>query len=89
MKVEVNRRIKDPNLIEDERLRKEVMRCIACDDNYSPLVEKIRHSIGMEYEYLLQEKLRNLGIPFLSEDEMRERGYPKTPDIKLEVNLKL
>jgi hypothetical protein len=41
----------------------------------------------MEYEYLLQEKLRNLNIQFLNEDQMREKGYPKTPDIKLEVNI--
>jgi hypothetical protein len=41
-KLEVNSRIRDPSLIEDERLRKEVMNCISCDDNYSPLVEKIR-----------------------------------------------
>jgi len=39
----------------------------------------------MENEYLLQEKLHNLNIPFLNEDQMRKKGYPKTPDIKLEI----
>jgi len=87
VKSEVSKRIKDPSLIEDERLKNEVEKCIACDDNYSPLVEKIRRSTGIEYEYILQEKLRNLNVPFLSEDEMREKGYPKTPDIKLQIPL--
>ncbi len=40
---------------------------------------------GVEYEYILQEKLNNLNINYLSEEEMRSRGYPKTPDIKLEI----
>ena len=48
-------------------------------------MEKIRRFSGLEYEFILQEKLRNLEIPFLNEDDMRERGYPKTPDIKLQV----
>jgi len=64
MKMEVNKRIKVPSLIEDTRLRKEVEQCVVCDDNYSPLVEKIRRTTGLEYEFILQEKLRNLQIPF-------------------------
>lgn len=62
LKSEVNKRIREPLLIEDERLRREVMQCVLCDDNYSPLIERIRHTIGVEYEYILQEKLHNLSI---------------------------
>ena len=39
----------------------------------------------MEYELILQEQLHNLDILFVTEDELRDMGYPKTPDIKLEV----
>ncbi len=42
-------------------------------------------STGIEYEALLCEKLRNYGIPFFSEDALREQGFYKTPDVKLQV----
>lgn len=40
---------------------------------------------GIEYEAFLCEKLRNVGVPFFSEDVLREQGFFKTPDIKLQV----
>lgn len=40
---------------------------------------------GQEYEALLSEKLRCAGIAFFSEDKLREEGFFKTPDVKLEV----
>jgi len=82
-KAEISRCLRDTSLIQDERLRKEVAECVLKDTNYSPLVEKIRRSIGLEYEYVLQEKLHNLSISFLSEEEMRKVGFPRTPDVKL------
>jgi len=85
MKSEVSKRIKDPSLIEDERLRKEVVLCIEKDDNYSPLVEKIRRTIGLEHEHLLQRKLVDLSVPFMNEEDLRNVGYPKTPDVKLQI----
>jgi len=85
IKTQANKRIKDPSLINDERLKREVKDCIQFDDNYSPLVEKIRRTTGIEYEFILQEKLKNLGIAFTDEVALRTMGYPKTPDIKLDV----
>jgi hypothetical protein len=38
----------------------------------------------MEYELILQEKLTNLGVSFMSEPELRKQYY-KTPDIFLKV----
>jgi hypothetical protein len=52
MKSEVSKRIKDPSLIDDERMKKEVMACIDKDDNYSPFVEKIRRLIPLPHFYL-------------------------------------
>eukprot|EP00128_Syssomonas_multiformis_P017843 Colp12_sorted_trinity150504_noHs@24074 len=43
--------------------------------------------MGLEHEYILHEKLRNLGVPFKGEDDLRDEGYPKTPDVYLEVPL--
>ena len=33
--------------------------------------DKIRQSSGLEYEYLLKESLRNRGIPFQTEVQLR------------------
>ena len=40
---------------------------------------------GQEYEAVLSEKLRCAGIAFFSENTLREEGFFKTPDVKLEV----
>lgn len=84
-KTDVGKLMKHPELITDARLRDQVTKCIECDDSYSPLVEKIRRSTGLEYEYLLQERLHNMGIAFSGEEELRAQGLPKTPDVKLLV----
>ncbi|XP_077864259.1 CDAN1-interacting nuclease 1-like [Saccoglossus kowalevskii] len=68
----VSQMMKDTSKIEDVALSFEVKQLC-----YS--------SVGSEYEYILREKLHNRGIAFIDEDEMRSRGYDKTPDIKLEV----
>jgi len=82
----VSQMIKDPlSLIEDKTLANEVNQCILNDPNYGPLMDNIKRSIGYEYELILRERLQNRGIPFLGEDDMRSRGYDKTPDCKLEI----
>ena len=77
--------IKDPSLIRDERLRNEIVECNRADEFYAPAADRIKQSIGMEYEFILMEKLRLLGVPFVPEEELRALGYPKTPDVKLVV----
>lgn len=63
----------------------QVLGCIARDTNSSPFVDRIRQSVGEEFELLLQRQLFNRGIPFEAEDELRKRGFSKTPDVKLLV----
>jgi len=41
--------------------------------------------VGLEQEYILQERLRNLNLKFLSENDLREEKTFKTPDIRLRV----
>ena len=84
-KTAVSRCFKEPTSIADKRLAWEVEQCVQYDDNYSPLVDKIRHAIGLEYEYVLQEKVRNLDLDFKDEDDLRREGYAKTPDIMLNL----
>ena len=45
--------------------------------------DKIRQALGLEYEYLLKEQLRNLEILFKSEVQSRSEGLLRTPDITL------
>jgi Protein of unknown function TPD sequence-motif len=39
----------------------------------------------LEYESILQQKLIELDVPFMSEEDLRNVGYPKTPDVKLQL----
>ncbi|KAM9465830.1 CDAN1-interacting nuclease 1 isoform 2-T2 [Clarias gariepinus] len=42
-------------------------------------------AIGQEHEEILREKLRGINLSFLDENQLRAKGYDKTPDIILEV----
>ncbi|KAH3847757.1 CDAN1-interacting nuclease 1-like isoform X1 [Dreissena polymorpha] len=77
--------MKEPSLIEDPRLAIEIHQCVLCDDHYGPLCDSIKHSIGHEYEFKLNHILDRLGLAYIGEDQMRTKGYDKTPDVKLEV----
>ena len=84
-KTVVTQLMKEPTLIEDAKLAEEIHMCIVVDENYGPLVDTVKHSVGHEYEYKLVQQLKDHGLPFLDEDKMRLKGYDKTPDIKLEI----
>lgn len=61
----------------------QVRECIDRDVYCSPFADRIRHNMGVEYEYLLVETLRNRRLVFESEDVLREKGLSKTPDVRL------
>ena len=83
---DVGRLMRDPSLLgDDPRLEREVRFCVDMDQYSSPYVDRVRLSVGEEYEYLLQQTLRNRGIPFRTEQELRARGMSKTPDVRLAV----
>mmetsp|Transcript_1039 Transcript_1039/g.3180 ORF Transcript_1039/g.3180 Transcript_1039/m.3180 type:complete len:312 (+) Transcript_1039:2-937(+) len=81
--------IRDPSTLDEPELRAQVWAAIEQDDTFSPLIDKVRHNAGCEYECRLQEHLYNRGIPFLTEEQVREVGFPKTPDVKLSVPVEL
>ncbi|XP_045589160.1 CDAN1-interacting nuclease 1 isoform X2 [Procambarus clarkii] len=84
-KSQVNRLLRDTTKIEDRDLSIEVYLCLLDDDVYGPFADSIKHSVGHEYEFLLRRELEKLNISYKNEDDLRLRGYDKTPDIKLDI----
>ncbi|XP_075700934.1 CDAN1-interacting nuclease 1 isoform X3 [Rhinoderma darwinii] len=84
-KLVLNGMLRDPSLIPDPVLANQVNQCIVNDCCNGPLVDCIKHSIGYEHEVLLREKLLERNLAFLDEDQLRMKGYDKTPDFILEV----
>ncbi|XP_038864921.1 CDAN1-interacting nuclease 1 [Salvelinus namaycush] len=81
----VNNMLREPSLIPDEALANHVYQCTINDCCYGPLVDCIKHAIGQEAEVLLRDKLKERNLSFLDENQLRTKGYDKTPDIILEV----
>ncbi|XP_072171352.1 CDAN1-interacting nuclease 1-like isoform X1 [Diadema setosum] len=81
----VTQLLREPYLIADPVLAYQVQICTLQDLTYGPYAESIKHSVGNEYEFLLVQLLKERNISFLQEDDMRKKGYDKTPDTKLEV----
>ena len=65
------------------RLAVEVRQALDSDPMYGPRSDRERHNVGVEYEVLLEETLRDMGVPFETEDDLRRRGAAKTPDVLL------
>lgn len=88
---EVGQLIRSPrlinDLIDDERLCREVEACVDGDHFCGPRVDTARRLAGLEYEERLAQRLRALGMPFLAEGDLRMRGDAKTPDALLPVPL--
>lgn len=82
---QVTRALKDVSRIKDKRLREEVSWCIECDASSGPHVDRIRTVIGVEYELKLFDELANLRVEFECEQQLRDRGCHKTPDVLLRV----
>ncbi|EOD39063.1 hypothetical protein EMIHUDRAFT_223939 [Emiliania huxleyi CCMP1516] len=76
--------LRSPSLIDDPRLRSEVAAAVASDAAYGPAARRLT---GLQQELVLSQELRARGIPFLSEEQLRERGEAKTPDALLPVPL--
>jgi hypothetical protein len=69
----------------DMDLLRAVSECSRRDALHGSVSSDIRQAVGAEHEHRLVEALRTRGIPCLTEDTLRARGFAKTPDVKLEV----
>ena len=85
----ISKIMKDTSLIDDIILKKHIDQCILLDEYYSPLYDQLKKSIGLEYEYILCNKLNNYQISYIDEDELKSKGYAKTPDIVLSLPISI
>jgi hypothetical protein len=69
------------------RLYTEVLEAVRADPIDGPQHSRECNILGMEYEIRLQKRLRDMDIPFETEDELRIKGTAKTPDILLSIPL--
>ncbi|KAM5240535.1 CDAN1-interacting nuclease 1 isoform 4-T4 [Hipposideros larvatus] len=81
----INSMLRDPSQIPDGVLANQVYQCTVNDCCYGPLVDCIKHAIGYEHEVLLRDLLLEKNLSFLDEDQLRAKGYDKTPDFILQV----
>jgi len=65
------------------RLAREVLKAINADPLYGPHSDKARNLVGLEYEMILEEKLRLMNISIETEGQLRIKGTARTPDILL------
>ena len=79
--------VRAPARIADARLRRDVEACAATDAHCAPRHDAARRAVGVEYEMLLRGALERVGAPFEHEDDLRGRGFSKTPDVHLVVPL--
>nr|SVE74321.1 EOG090X0A0V [Daphnia barbata] len=84
-KLLVSTLMKNTALIDDRDLAFETYLCLLEDDEYGPIAEATKQSIGYEYEIRLRMELERYKVTFLHEEHLRMKGYDKTPDVKLEI----
>ena len=65
------------------------MECIGRSRFFSPVNDRIRGSKGREFEKLLERQLDFAGIAYETEDDLRKKGFAKTPDIHLKAPIAL
>jgi hypothetical protein len=88
-KSSVTERLLNPQLFtsidNNARLTKEIIAAIDSDPANSPAINAVKLAIGREYEQKLENHLKQHGIAYYSEEELKQNGYSKTPDVKLIV----
>ncbi|KAK9794953.1 hypothetical protein WJX73_001049 [Symbiochloris irregularis] len=67
------------------RLQADVRLAAECDLVFSPQADALRQAAGASHEERLNEDLQLLGLSFWAEKDLREQGFVKTPDVKLQV----
>lgn len=69
------------------RLSVEMVEALQADTMDGPYHSRECNMLGVEYEIRLQQRLRDMDVPFESEEDLRNRGTSKTPDILLSIPL--
>ncbi len=87
-KKELWKMIKEPEAIKNPRLKREIKEVLANDYSYSPEALEIQRRRGEWGETQLAEWLREHGIEFERENDIRGK-YGKTPDFLLKKPIKM
>jgi len=82
---QINNALRNPNELEDE-LSKVVYNAVSRDFVYSPIAAKLQGVLGKIGERIIEEKLKDLGIEFKTEKDLKTQ---KTPDFFFEEPLEL
>lgn len=88
-KIQISQLVKETHLLKNGRLAYEIWECCCVDDEHGPVIDVIRNLVGVEEEARLERWLIERGVAFVREEELRQRGYDKTPDFKLELPIYL
>ena len=59
--------LENPFMVEDIRLREDLLSCIMQDRSYAPDAEQLKDCCGKEYEDLLESNLKRLNFCFQTE----------------------
>ena len=66
-------------------LARDLLEAIDADVYLGPLHDRARRLLGVDYELHLEERLKAvLNVPFRNEENLRDLGFSKTPDVLLE-----
>jgi hypothetical protein len=77
----------NPDILSDERLKKEIKEVIESDFHYSPKAHKLQSIRGQMGEDIIEKWLIQNNIDYYTEDDLREYGHTKTPDFVLNDTL--
>ncbi|KAK0046884.1 hypothetical protein Bpfe_023751 [Biomphalaria pfeifferi] len=77
--------IRDIAKLPNPDLAEEIYETIVLDNFYGPAIDSIKKTCGVEYELFLKAYCKRENMCFIDEDQMREEGYDKTPDIRLKI----
>ncbi|MDD2439498.1 MAG: C15orf41 family protein [Methanosarcinaceae archaeon] len=88
-KKSINLLFRNPDMIQNKRLKREVKKALASDYFFSPRAHALQVRKGDLGEAILQKWLETHKIAYLNEAELRKNGDGKTPDFVLQVPLSL
>ncbi len=88
-KASISTLVKETYVLKNERFAYEILESCFNDDDYGPTIDLIKNLVGFEHELKLEKILKDFGINFVKEKELREKGFDKTPDFKLDVPISL
>lgn len=77
--------IRDIAKLPNPELAQEIYETTVLDNFYGPAVDSIKKTCGVEFELILKAHCKQRGLSFIDEEQMRQEGYDKTPDIRLKI----